>query len=634
MALEFESKLIENISEFRRLESEALVSGFDKAGLLVYLREKANTNAKIMVENNAIIDEQLRPMLRALNSAEEVDSLFELTQKLYAFNVNLDNGLALEIHKGIIAWARACGDIDRLIRSLYCIGFIYQQILSLMAVRKNHKFFYQEALDAFWEAASYVDKEQYFDIKNKETRMYINRCLGNVYVVLNSARSIDSTGVMDLFFESIDAVFEFWNDEKVRAFDPDFPWDAFIINAHQNVLGWEQILRIQPLDAQNPELVKRVCDSFSFLDANSESISISRYWPASRTESSRRFNRYFSKQISHLELIHGLRNTFAAADDNDYTTNGLFEMTTTPFILITQLEMYYSADDESVKDEIAAILARVVSYFRNVSDGVNRHDFNFSLALSSCAKHAGKLLNVDEYISLLLKFTSYSHLPTYVHTMKVRDLTDILAKYFMARNPQLFIGICGTTSVDDVLMQQEEILELISTSALCHDIGKVIYLDTVSLHSRRLYDFEFEIIKEHARVDTLLQAEGEAMACIADVIMGHHRWYNGSNGYKTAFDITESIYRFIIDMVAVSDSIDAATDTIGRSYSQGLSLEQVVAEIKEGKGTQYSPIIADALSDDELVAQIWHCIAEGRENTYFEVYQDIIGQKEKDKKRL
>jgi len=628
MALEFESKLIENISEFRRMESEVLLSKFDKAGLLLYLRQRAAGNAKIMIENNAIIGNQLRPMLESLCDAKVADDLFALSQKLYTFNANLDNGLALEVHKGIIAWARACGDTDRLIRSLYSIGFIYQQILSLMVARKNYKFFYQEALEAFEEAASY--KEHYFEIENRDTRMYINRCLGNIYVVRNSSRNVEGEGAADQFFSSIDQAIAFWSDARVRSHDPDFPWTAFLGNAHQNICIWEQVLRDQPLDSQSPELVRRVCESFAFLEENSEAININQFWTKARTENSRRFNKYFRKIISHHELIEELRDAFWAAKDDDYSAHGLFEMINVAFQLIDQLEMSTNCS----KDEIGAILARVVRYFRNVPSGISRHDTTFSWALASCAKHAGRLLDIDEYLGLLLRFTSYSHLPTYVHTVMVRDLAVILAEYFMQHSPELYIGMCETTDVEDVMSRREEILELISTAALCHDVGKVIYLDTISLHSRRLYDFEFDIIKEHARVDTLLllQANNDAMVCITDVIMGHHRWFDGSSGYKHQFCNTKSKYRFVIDLVSVSDSIDAATDTVGRSYSFGLTLEQIIEEIKKDAGTRYSSIIADALSDETLVAQMRQCIEQGREDAYYEAYLDIIGQKEEDKK--
>jgi len=379
MALDFETKLIENISEFRRLESEALAPDFDKAGLLRYLRDKAGINVNIMIENNNIIEQKLRPMLESLCNAKDADDLFALSQKLYTYQTNLDNGLALEIHKGIIAWARANKDVDRLIRSLYSAGFIYWQILALMMARKNHAFFYDEALEMFEEGASYV--EHYFEIDNKETRMYINRCLGNVYVVLNSKRHFNAEESMGMFFGAVDNAIAFWNNEKVRAFDPDFPWTSFIGNAHQNALAWEHVLRGQPLHTQNPELVARVCESFSFLEENRESVSISQYWTKTRTENSRRFNSYFRKIISQEELIEQLREVVGATKGQSYSAEDLFEMFNVPLQLIEQLEMLPSADKESTENEIRGILANMVSYVRNVPGGVSKYDFAFSWAV-------------------------------------------------------------------------------------------------------------------------------------------------------------------------------------------------------------------------------------------------------------
>jgi len=335
MTLKFESKLVENITNFRRLESETLPHTHDKASLLFYLRQRAETNAKIMAENNIIIDQELRPVLANIGDAKTADSLFTLAQRLYTYNTNLDDGLALEIHKGIITWARTNGDIDRLVRNLYCAGYIYQQILSLMVARKNYGFFYEEALDAFKEAASY--KSQYANIDSRETRMYINRCLGNVYVVLTSLRGRDAENTMHLFFDAVDSAIGFWSDEAITSFDSDFPWAAFISNAHQNVCGWEQILRGQPRHEQNPEIVRRVCESFAFLDANRNAVNINKFWSTSRTENSRRFNKYFQGKISHQELIEELRAAASAAKDDDYSSKGIYESFFVSFLLINQL---------------------------------------------------------------------------------------------------------------------------------------------------------------------------------------------------------------------------------------------------------------------------------------------------------
>ena len=58
-------------------------------------------------------------------------------------------------------------------------------------------------------------------------------------------------------------------------------------------------------------------------------------------------------------------------------------------------------------------------------------------------------------------------------------------------------------------------------------------------------------------------------AAYADVAKGHHLWYDCSRGYPYDFNTFDSPVKTIIDIVAVADCMDAATDSVGRSYNNG-----------------------------------------------------------------
>ena len=85
----------------------------------------------------------------------------------------------------------------------------------------------------------------------------------------------------------------------------------------------------------------------------------------------------------------------------------------------------------------------------------------------------------------------------------------------------------------------------------------------------------------------------------------HHRFYDGSRGYP---DLPEDFVRdprldVLTDLITVADSMDAATDFVGRSYSAGISFEQLVKEYREGYNTRYAGYVVDLLADPELVLQ-------------------------------
>ena len=608
-------RLFENMTEFRRLESEVIKPGLIKDELLLYLNKRTSKNSLIMADNNNIIADFLRPLLEKEIETSAADSLFAISQKFYTFNNNVDMGLSLEIHKGLLRWAKMRGDRNRAVKSLYCIGIIYQQLNQHLGHQNSREMFYREALGMFEEGASY--REYYFEIDDKEARMYINRCIGNVYVMHGVSRRINfDTGIV-LFLDSIKTAIDFWNDEKVRAHDPDFPWEMFISNAHQNICTLDDFLREQTPENFSHILAKLVCDSFDFL--SNAAANINRFWPEIRTNHMRYATSYYKGEININELICKLRLMFSNVKDDDYSSEGLYGMSYLAIMLTEYLKNNNEYD--LVKDEIADIVKRIVKYCQSAPSGVNRQRLNETLAIS--AKYIGEILDSDEYIRLLLNFTSFNNLPTYVHSVQVKEIVEIISNYFFDHAPDVFIGLCETKNTDDVIKNRNKILDRICQAALCHDIGKVSYFSMVSLSARRLYDFEFEIIKAHTQAENFIKSDGEEADHVKDAMKGHHKWYDGTKGYPDWFDSTSSKYKFVLDMISIADSIDAATDTIGRSYIHGVSLEKIIDEINEQSGTRYCPIIAKALKNPSLVKKIQNCITEGRKDTYYEAYLAI-----------
>lgn len=109
-----------------------------------------------------------------------------------------------------------------------------------------------------------------------------------------------------------------------------------------------------------------------------------------------------------------------------------------------------------------------------------------------------------------------------------------------------------------------------------------------------------------------------------DIILGHHKFYNGKGGYPADFDNTASCNRFISDLITVCDCIDAATDTFGRNYASAKDFATVRDEIIRDAGTRYNPDIAEILKDDILAGRLSELTRDGRESVYFEVYSKYL----------
>jgi len=623
MTLELTERLISNIIEYRRLESEVLPPNHTKDSLLEYLCNRSEQNAKIMAENTDIISTSLRSSLKnpIHMTVETADHLLAMSQRLHNANTALDMGLALEVYEGLIEWARLKGDTERLIASLYGAGISADQIVA-HTKHSSGMNMHDKALKYFNEAASF--RTQYFEIQNKETRMYIHRCLGNAYLTISTSRPymVDYQQGVNKFIEHLDIALKFWNDEKIRSHDPDFPWDALIFHAHQGMCGWLIHVREQEQETRDMNLAWMVYNSFEFMMQQKPEGVASKFWPHIRNRYTKYATAYCVGKITYDEMLEELRDIVYNADMNDYSYDGVFIMLSIAMRLIEHLGRPESTlNNKSAKREIEEVVSKMAEYCKNISPDADRRIFNRQISVA--LEYLSTVLDFEEFLDLLLSITTYSHLSTYVHSVMVYNIVKILTNYFTLRKPELFVGMCGTKTTHDVLSHKKEVLNLICRAALCHDAGKAMYVDAVSLCSRRLFDFEFEIIKEHTNAAAFIKIKNEKIELVADAIRGHHKWYDGTKGYREEFDNYSVKHKFVIDMIAVADSIDAATDIVGRSYSKALTLEQVVNEIHEQAGSRYCPTISQALKDPVLLKQIDKCLTEGRKDAYYQAYMHI-----------
>ncbi|SKB47059.1 hypothetical protein SAMN06296386_101120 [Lachnospiraceae bacterium] len=137
--------------------------------------------------------------------------------------------------------------------------------------------------------------------------------------------------------------------------------------------------------------------------------------------------------------------------------------------------------------------------------------------------------------------------------------------------------------------------------------------------------FEKELFPLLKADGVLTEEETDAMNSFSekmldDVALGHHKWYDNSGGYPEEFDTSKSPLKTLIDLVMCCDCLDAATDTVGRSYSRGKTLEEFLEEVQEGSGTRYAPWIVNLLERREVRVDINFLLQKGRENNYQDTY--------------
>ncbi|MBR5419843.1 MAG: hypothetical protein IK115_01700 [Lachnospiraceae bacterium] len=216
------------------------------------------------------------------------------------------------------------------------------------------------------------------------------------------------------------------------------------------------------------------------------------------------------------------------------------------------------------------------------------------------------------------------HPPTYVHVNMVARMAECMSRHLLELMPELFIGFPGCPDAASVRDQKDRIIDYTFHSALCHDLGKLFIIDTISMYGRSLLDTEFLTIKHHPMIGARLAAEHHSTKDYADVILGHHIWYDCSRGYPDNFDTRKSPYKAVIDIVLVADCLDAATDTVGRSYSRGKTFAEFEKEVEEGLGMHYAPFFAELFKQPSFRSDIEYLLNEGRERMYRDTYDHIM----------
>ncbi len=150
--------------------------------------------------------------------------------------------------------------------------------------------------------------------------------------------------------------------------------------------------------------------------------------------------------------------------------------------------------------------------------------------------------------------------------------------------------ICEMLSVK--LGVNSQTVNKIKVAGLIHDIGKIGIDETILNKPGKLNSDEWKEIVKHPEIGWRILSSISEFSELANNILEHHERWDGK-GYPKGLK-GEEISREA-RIIALADSYDAMTSD--RSYRQGLSVEQAVAEIARCSGTQFDPAIATAFID-------------------------------------
>jgi ribonuclease P protein subunit RPR2 len=125
-----------------------------------------------------------------------------------------------------------------------------------------------------------------------------------------------------------------------------------------------------------------------------------------------------------------------------------------------------------------------------------------------------------------------------------------------------------------------------------HDIGKVGVPEHVLRKPGPLTDAEWDVMREHPAIGAQIVEPIGFLSGAVDIVRSHHERWDG-RGYPRGLRGEE--IPLAARIFSIADSFDAMTSD--RPYRAAMPLDQALAEIEDGAGSQFDPEVAQAFLD-------------------------------------
>lgn len=132
--------------------------------------------------------------------------------------------------------------------------------------------------------------------------------------------------------------------------------------------------------------------------------------------------------------------------------------------------------------------------------------------------------------------------------------------------------------------------ERVYIAGLLHDVGKIGVPEGVLRKCGKLTEAEVSAMKQHPEIGARILADVRQVQDIIPGVLHHHERFDG-RGYPYGLSGTE--IPVLGRVIGLADALDAMTSN--RTYRRGMPIRQALDEIRKCAGTQFDPVLAEAL---------------------------------------
>jgi len=136
---------------------------------------------------------------------------------------------------------------------------------------------------------------------------------------------------------------------------------------------------------------------------------------------------------------------------------------------------------------------------------------------------------------------------------------------------------------NSINLYQNKLDELVLLSAL-HDIGKIAIPEDIINKNGKLTKKEWIIMKKHPEIGYNICATSPQLVNIAETVLAHHEWWNGS-GYPQG--LKGGNIPIASRIITIVDSYDVMVT--GRNYKKPLKKDKAIKELEKYSGIQFDP---------------------------------------------
>lgn len=554
---------IRDLRVVRSISRPSFPEGKAPAAVLEEIQTNALRCNALMRQNEALLAQFVYDRDPASLTEEDIQGLSAFAGRLFNYANSEDMGVAFKVHQLLLAAARSREDVPMIVRELYYTGIT----LHYMNVRDEGTGInlLGDAIQVYFtEAAEYMSRYEQLD---RNTRQYLIRCVGNTRLGMSRGTHAESCRYLERFRRAMDII----QSAHYHALDPEFPWESYIYSMHMDRMTLLTHLRQE----EDPEVARQVLESAGSVAQDD----------------------YSAEAINRKLVLAAYLSVYAERLDEA----GAQRYRAT-------VEQVRRSADQYLEQMPASQYPRVVN--------------SAAWELSKISTSSDETANRRMLGSILA-----GHKPTYVHSLMVAELTRALLHRQIEIRPETLVGLLGCRSAAEVQARREELCQTAYECGLYHDLGKCAVLMYIDNNARRLLDEEFFCIQSHPRTGADILNRMGCGRTLALAALYHHCYYNGKGGYPNDVPSCPPEIKGIVDALSVADSLDAATDNIGRCYNLAKPFRTLLEELRAQSGTRYAPNVVALFEDERFCQQLAENTDAERKRVYLQVYH--AGSEEK-----